>query len=148
MLRNRRGSAWGAPSMTWLRSNIKNGSRVALFALAVQFVMSFGHFHGIAANTAPEVKAGFALITAAFAASDARTQGQKPAPTNHDTDQQPGEACAICAVISLAHNALFATSPLLVLPQASELAVLTSEAEFILLSSIHPAFQSRAPPLS
>jgi hypothetical protein len=134
--------------MTWLRSNIKNGSRLALFALAVQFVVSFGHFHGIAAKTAPKVKAGFALVTAAFAASDARTQGQKPGPANDDNDQQPGEACALCAVISLAHNALFATSPSLVLPDASELAVLTSEAESVLLSSIHPAFQSRAPPLS
>jgi len=32
--------------MKWFRSNIKHGSRLALFALALQLALSFGHFHG------------------------------------------------------------------------------------------------------
>ena len=56
--------------------------------------------------------------------------------------------CAICAVISLANNFLFATPPLLELPQAVELLHLTTGAEFAHLGSLHPAFQSRAPPVS
>jgi len=31
--------------MKWVRSNIKYGSRLALFALALQFSLAFGHFH-------------------------------------------------------------------------------------------------------
>ena len=56
--------------------------------------------------------------------------------------------CAICAVLSLANNFLFATPPLLELPQAVELLHLTTGAEFAHLGSLHPAFQSRAPPVS
>jgi len=54
----------------------------------------------------------------------------------------------ICAVISLANNVLFVTPPLLQLPQAVELLYLTVDAEFAHLNSLHPAFQSRAPPAS
>ena len=46
----------GVIGMKWFRSNIKHGSRLALFALAVQFALSFGHFHGIAAQAAPAVQ--------------------------------------------------------------------------------------------
>ena len=56
--------------------------------------------------------------------------------------------CAICAVLSLANNFLFATPPLLELPQAVELLHLTTGAEFAHLGSLHRAFQSRAPPVS
>jgi hypothetical protein len=42
--------------MKWFRSNIKHGTRLALVALAVQFALSFGHFHGIAAQAAPSVQ--------------------------------------------------------------------------------------------
>src|SRR5258708_35628225 len=37
--------------MTWVRSSIKHGARLALFALAIQFVLSFGHFYGLAQAT-------------------------------------------------------------------------------------------------
>src|SRR5258705_5472246 len=39
--------------MKWFRSNIRRGSRLALFALAIQFLLSFGHFHGSGAQGAP-----------------------------------------------------------------------------------------------
>ena len=78
-----------------------------------------------------------------------RRRPPKPSqqPSNHDTDQ-PTSDCAICAVLSLANNFLFATPPLLELPQAVELLHLTTGAEFAHLGSLHRAFQSRAPPVS
>ena len=76
------------------------------------------------------------------------TNTQQQQPSNHDTDQHPADACAICAVVSLASNVLFATPPLLELPQAIELLYLTTDAEFAHLGSLHLAFQSRAPPAS
>jgi len=136
--------------MSWFRSNIKFGSRVALFALAIQFVLSFGHFHAIATNAAAEIQSGLSDVAdaASAAALGASSDAQKPEPSNRDSDQQPADACAICAVISLAHTVLFATPPLLLLPQAIGLHYVETEPELIRLNSVHPAFQSRAPPIS
>jgi hypothetical protein len=119
--------------MKWIRSNIRHGSRLALFALAVQFVLSFGHFHGVAAQAAPVTM------------SDAARQ---QAPSNHDTDRQANDACAICAVIAMANATLFATSPSLLLPQAAEFSYLTADAGFVDLNPARAAFQPRAPPIS
>jgi hypothetical protein len=139
--------------MKWFRKHIKDGSRLALFALAIQFALSFGHFHGIAAQAAPSIQAGLTQADLAYigtaAASDAANEtAQKQAPSNPDNDQQPADPCAICAVIALANAVLFATPPVLLLPQAVELLYLTTDAEFVHLSSVRPAFQSRAPPIS
>ena len=41
---------WGI-AMNWFRSR-QTGSRLALFALAIQFVLSFGHFHACRAGRA------------------------------------------------------------------------------------------------
>jgi Protein of unknown function (DUF2946) len=132
--------------MKWLRSNIKHGSRLALFALALQFALSFGHFHGGAAQAAPAVQSGSAnsLSAADMASEDAQ---QQPA-SNHDSDQQPGEVCAICGVLALANTMLFAAPPLLLLPQAIEILYLTTDAGFIHLNPARVAFQPRAPPVS
>jgi hypothetical protein len=135
--------------MKWFRSNLKHGSRLALFALAIQFFMSFGHFHGIAAQAAPGIESGLAEFAASRVVLGGGTDAaQEPRSSNHDTDQQPRDACAICAIISLAHNVLFATPPPLLLPQAVKFSYLNGDAEFIDVNSAHPAFQSRAPPTS
>ena len=117
--------------MRWFRSNIRHGARFALFALTVQFVLSFGHFHAIVAEAAPAIQSA---------------QQHLPA-SNHDSDQHPGDSCAICAVIALANAVLFATPPVLLLPQAAEFLYRTTDAAFVHLHSASVAFQSRAPPL-
>jgi hypothetical protein len=122
--------------MKWFRKHIKTGSRLALFALAIQFALSFGHFHGVAAQAA---------YIGTVAAPEA---AQKQQPSNPDSDQQPADACAICAVMALANTVLFATPPVLLLPQAVEFLYRTTDAEFMHLGSVHTAFQSRAPPVS
>ena len=139
--------------MKWFRSNIKHGSRLALLALAVQFALSFGHFHGDAAQAAPTIQSGPALSNASDAngvpapAAVDESARQQPAP-NHDSDQPSHDPCAICAVIALAKAALFATPPLLLLPQAIEFLYLATDAEFVHLDSARVAFQPRAPPAS
>jgi hypothetical protein len=135
--------------MNWFRKHLKHGSRLALFALAIQFALSFGHFHSLAAQAAPAIKThvNFAT-TAGLAAQAADAVAQKQQPSTPDTDQQPADNCAICAVMSLAGNVLFATPPLLQLPQAVEFLYLTTDAEFVHLNAVYPAFQSRAPPAS
>jgi len=132
----------------WFRNNVKHGSRLALFALAVQFALSFGHFHAVAAAPAiPTSLAQADLDHAPILGSPAATIAAAQQPSSHDTDQ-PTEPCAICAVISLVNNLVFSGPPLLLLPQAVELLYLTTDAEFAHLNSLHTAFQSRAPPAS
>ena len=133
--------------MNWFRKHVKTGSRLALLALAIQFVLSFGHFHEAAAQN---VQIGLSNAgpteQAALVAAGETVQQQQP--SDHDNDQHTAHACVICSVISIANNFLFTTSPVLELPQAIELLHLTTEAEFAHLGSLHPAFQSRAPPVS
>ena len=90
--------------MKWFRSNIKHGSRLALLALALQFGLSFGHFHAGAAQAAALAIQSIAAqsdISAGLATADAVEQSA-PLPASHDdSDQHPGENCAICAVIAL-----------------------------------------------
>jgi hypothetical protein len=120
--------------MNWFRSNIKHGSRLALLALAIQFALSFGHFHGIAAQAAPAIQQV--------------QQASQQSPSNQDSDHQPTDPCAICAVMALANAVLFASPPVLLLPQAVEFLYLTTDAEFVHLDHASVAFQPRAPPAS
>lgn len=137
--------------MNWFRRHIKTGSRLALFALVVQFTLSFGHFHLNAAQAAPAIQTGLTQADLAhageFASTDAASVTQRGQPSGPDTDQHPAEICAICAVMALG-TALLAAPPLLLLPQAIEFLQLATEAEFAHLSSGRSAFQSRAPPVS
>jgi hypothetical protein len=48
----------------------------------------------------------------------------------------------------MANQLVFATPALLLLPDAAELLFLATDAEFVHLGSLWPAFQSRAPPVS
>jgi hypothetical protein len=147
--------------MKWFRSNIKYGSRLALLALAIQFVLSFGHFHGVAAQASPAIQSSLiqssqiqsspgpfeASRASGLAATEMASQPvqrQKPG-SDRDSDS---DGCAICAVMAMANAVLFATPPLLQLPQAVELKYLTTDAEFIHLNSVRVAFQPRAPPIS
>ncbi|HEY3677559.1 MAG TPA: DUF2946 family protein [Bradyrhizobium sp.] len=126
--------------MKWFRSNIKQGSKLALSALAIQLALSFGHFHGIA-HAAPAIQSRIA-VTAAAAGP------QRQPASDHDSDRHTNDGCAICAVMAMANAVLFATPPLLELPQAAEFLYLTTDAEFVHLNAVRVAFQPRAPPIS
>jgi len=137
--------------MKWFRSNVQHGTRLALFALAVQFVLSFGHFHAIAARAVPALQSGTSHFDISVAgrlpAPDAVTQSTPQQPgSNRDSDQQPDDFCAICAVVAMANAALFATPPVLLPPQAVEFLYLTTDTGFVHRNPARVAFQPRAPP--
>jgi hypothetical protein len=134
--------------MKWFRSNIKHGARLALFALLVQFALSFGHSHWFA-QAAPLLQSSLQQADGHQGATTIdRAAVQKQSPANPDQDQQGDDYCAICAVVSMASTMVFATPPLLLLPQAVEFLYLTTDAEFAHLKSAGTAFQPRAPPAS
>ena len=108
---------------------------LALFALAVQIVLSLGHIHLDELHAAP---AGASIE-------------QVQAPSSPDPDHQQhrvGVPCDICAVMAMAGTALFSAPPILLLPQATEFAHQAIKAEFDHLDSISGAQQPRGPPAS
>ena len=134
--------------MKWFRRHIKTGSRLALFALALQLVLSFGHFHFDAARAAAAIQTQAGLVHEQSLAPGAASQTQRQQPSGHDDGQPTNEPCAICAVMAMASQTLLATVALLPLPDAVEQFFLVTDAEFALPGSPWRAFQSRAPPVS
>ncbi len=123
--------------MRWFRANIRFGSRLALFALAVQIVLSFGHVHvsDLAAGTGPN-----ALVVA-----DASGNGHSrnaPAPGALDP------ACAICALIQLASTSAPSTAPVVLPPTLVGHMELDAPDQAVLATSPPAHFRARAPPLA
>ena len=136
--------------MKWFRSNIRHGSRLALLALALQFGLSFGHFHAGAAQAllALQPAAAHANISIALAAPDVVDQSASLPASDNDSDHHPGEDCAICAVIAMASTVLFATPPVVLLPQAADFRYLVTDVEFVHLKPRRRRFPaSRSPRL-
>jgi hypothetical protein len=147
--------------MKWFRSNVRHGSRLALFALAIQVLLSFGHFHGSSAQAAPALMeanqpglhntvtcAATHLDAWAGASHEDAFRALAPKTSDHESDGRPTDDCAICAVTALANALVVATPSYLPGPQPASSLYLTTEAEFIALNSARAVFQSRAPPIS
>ena len=156
--------------MKWFRSNIRLGSRLALLALAMQFLLSFGHFHGGGASVAsadakrPGLYDSIAFAATQFDATDQASAAKALGPqvfgpkilgavrlrtsSGHAPLGHPGEDCAICAVMALANTMLDAAPPLLVSPHATAFSYETIAARFAEPDSVRAAFQPRAPPIA
>jgi Protein of unknown function (DUF2946) len=136
--------------MKWFRSNIKSGARLALFALFVQFALSFGHFHALfaPASAAPSTQLSITPVDSGDLTVESLASPQQQAPAKPDGDQQRPDACAICAVMAMASTVLSASPPILLLPEAIELLFRSTDAEFVHLKSAGSSFQPRAPPAS
>ncbi|WP_407117383.1 DUF2946 domain-containing protein [Bradyrhizobium sp. LMG 9283] len=142
--------------MKWFRSNIRHGARLALFAMLVQFALTFGHSHWFA-QAAPLAQSSLQQTDGAKdSARDSakrvpaidRAAVQKQSPAGPDREHSGEDNCAICAIIAMAGTVVSAAPPVLLLPQAIELLHLTTDAEFLHLKSAGRAFQPRAPPAS
>jgi hypothetical protein len=122
--------------MRWFRANRTFGGRLALFALAVQFVVAFGHIHR-------DDIYGSARPAAAVAASV--PDGSQPLPSDHPA-KHGDDYCAICATMSLLGNSFVAMAPALPLPPASHAIEQFDRVAVIFIAPRRAAFQSRAPP--
>src|SRR5436190_15316732 len=147
--------------MKWFRSNIRVGSHLALFALAIQFLLSFGHFHGVSAQAASldATRLGLhetgrfsvAQIEALERASHANASGPAGLKTSSSDDVpagQLGDDCAICAVMALGKAMVLASPPDLPTRQAIVMLHLAVEPGFLILNSARAALRPRAPPIS
>ncbi|MES5483996.1 hypothetical protein QMZ05_14685 [Bradyrhizobium sp. INPA03-11B] len=123
--------------MKWFRSNIKHGARLALLALSIQFVLSFGHFHAIA-----PAQATTSLATHVERAS-------RDAPRSNPDSDQATDLCAICAVVAMVNSAVPAPAlPPLQLPDAAGLLCwqIDNYAAPVEIGRLH--YQPRAPPVA
>ena len=122
-------------TMHWIRSRLRLGSCVALFALAVQLVLTFGHVHldGLGGHSSVRIE------TAAGAV----------APAGHDGSKAADDYCAACALIHLAGTLVPAAAAVLPLPLVfGQLHRPHVALRFALPASPPASFAARAPPLA
>jgi hypothetical protein len=122
--------------MRWFRANRILGSRLALLALAVQFVVAFGHIHRD--DIYGPARAAAAMVAPV---SDSGLPPPSDQPAKHGDDY-----CAICATMSLLGNSFVAAAPSLPLPAASQAIEQFDRVAAIFIAPRRAAFQSRAPP--
>jgi hypothetical protein len=130
--------------MLWFRHNRWFGGSVALFALCLQLIASFGHVHP---RTAPSPVGAAPPIVVAFA--DGMIIGDEVAPPGkfgHPRPLAPHDGCLICTTLSLLGAALTIEPPALTTPLAFGVAHRHAFVEFSFQSHRTAAFQTRAPP--
>jgi hypothetical protein len=128
-------------AMRWLRSHIRYGSWLALFALTVQFALSFGHVH----FNDTSLRSSLASRALQFAVQPAAALVDSPAaPIQHKPDGLSDDFCAVCSVMQLA--GVPAMVPELPVPIGSVHILLNSRVEFAFASSPTLFFRARAPP--
>jgi Protein of unknown function (DUF2946) len=128
-------------TMSWFRSRSRFGSYLALFALAFQLAVSFGHVH--LERSAPLAAGGSALAGAPPAADD-RNAPSNPAGREDLADDH----CPICTLIHLAGALVPAEMPSLPLLAVFGRLRLELAAEFDLTASHAALFRARAPPIA
>ena len=146
--------------MKWFRSNIRLGSRLALLALAIQFLLSFGHFHGASAAAASMdakqsgLHRAVGMAVARLNAPEQSSPGKLLRPvrlrtsSGHAPSGHPADDCAICAVMALAGTMVDAAPPLLPSPQATAFSYFVVVARCAEPNSTRVVFQPRAPPMA
>jgi hypothetical protein len=126
--------------MRWFRSNIRFGSRWALFALALQIVLTYAHIDLCC------LIPGLTKSAPALAAD----RSTPPLPNSYDptnkSDKSGDSGCPICALIQLANTSAPAVAPILPVPARFVIVrpQLSNESEWA--GSPRYPFQARAPP--
>ena len=123
--------------MGWVRTKRRWGTWLALAAMALQLVLSFGHIHleKLATDSA------IASIAAAKAPSPQHNPSQHPA-------SEADDYCAICAAVHLTASSFLPDAPLLPVPFACRTIEHFGYYNSTFVSPQRAAFQSRAPPLA
>ena len=125
--------------MRWFRDKIRQGTWLALIALAINLGLSFGHVHAIDGKISGR---GIAAVAASIASADAG-----------DRQRQPGDGhadylCPICMAATAMANALTSTPPALPVEFANVTIDRTIASVVALVEPQRAAFQSRGPPIS
>jgi hypothetical protein len=127
--------------MRWFRSRARLGSYLALFALALQLALSFGHIHRKDILGAP-------AKSAAIVASTVDQRGAAATPADGATHHHEDGYCAIYAINALLGCAQHLAPPALPLSLALGQALPPAGNEAPLTERHHVLAQARAPPIA
>jgi hypothetical protein len=125
--------------MGWFRSNGGRVAWLAFFALACQFVLTFGHVH----------LGNVGVISTALAISSDAANGATAAPSSPAQKTPTGLAqdfCAVCNNISLASTLILPIAPAAVPPISFAQDLRWPPAAIELASRDHFHFDARGPP--
>jgi hypothetical protein len=125
--------------MRWVRANLRIAGWCALFALALQLILSFGHFHNNGSGSASDRPS---LASSDGGISDALDRGGgSPVPGVPTADY-----CGICALVHLAGSLVSPATPAIAQPARVDRTLVWRIAE----TSVTPApllrARARAPP--
>jgi hypothetical protein len=116
--------------MRWVRRWLRPGAALALWALALQLWLGFGHIHAEDVAPAPQT-------TAAAAQQDGT--GHPALPGDHDD-------CPICSVMHLAGAVVLPAPPALAALEVPRFTLLPAAHAAITFAAAPSAFNARAPP--
>jgi hypothetical protein len=122
--------------MRWFRSNWGGVAWLAVFALACQFLLSFGHIH----------LAKYSSAGATWVVSDGGDSIAPPAPPQKVPPSLPDDFCAICASIGLAGALVMPHAPSVEPPRAFVQQLLWSPTAAASAAFDHFLFDARGPP--
>jgi hypothetical protein len=122
--------------MRWFRDTLRQGSWLALIALAINLGLSFGHVHAIDGRIS-----GRGIAAMAASIGDGERQG-------HPGDGHADYLCPICMAATAMANALTSTPPALPVKFANVTIDRTIVSVVALVEPRRAAFQSRGPPIS
>jgi hypothetical protein len=125
-------------AMGWLHCHKRFGARLALAALALQIVLSFGHVH------LDRVAGAWTATAAATALDKTVAQGSQQSPAQNPTSDD--DYCAICASIYLASTSFVALPPQLPVPIGFVRIAQSYGEAFGVVPPRRVVFRSRAPP--
>jgi len=123
--------------MGFVRSFRRFGARLALAALVLQLVLSFGHVHLHGIGTSPRH-----TIAGSHNAAIALASHKAPAQNTGGDD----DYCAICASIFLVSTSFVSAPPKLTVPVGYERIAYRFNVDRGTVAPRRAAFQSRAPP--
>jgi hypothetical protein len=126
--------------MNWVRSTIRPFARLALFALALQMVVSFGHMH-------PD---DLGLPSFATAHWVHFPSGAQALAGPNDRNQYPSsdDYCPICASIALLATGTPSLPPVIVAPPPISRVWSSPTSLYFVARQATFSFQARAPPLA
>src|SRR5262249_47292248 len=125
--------------MGWFRCRSRLGAYLALFALAFQFAVSFGHVHHIAPTSALA-----STLASEQPPSDKANAPSRPAGHDGLADH----LCPICTLIHLAGAIVPADTPPLPLPSIFGGLRLEGAVAFVFIASQRAPFPTPAPPIA
>jgi hypothetical protein len=127
--------------MKWVRSTIRPFARLALFALALQMVVSFGHMH-------PDDLGLHSLASGDRAYFPTGAAQTLTGPTDRDQHPSSDDFCPICASMALLATGAPSLPPVIVVTPPISGVLSSPTSMYLAATQAIFSFQARAPPLA